>query len=298
MSDLFWILKALAWSALSAGVVFLLYCLPWRNCPADRAARSAVLGPAIGFYLGCWLLERWPRWPPREDQDRLLIFLLPVVIGIELVAAFPAVCWRWPWLLRLIVAVSVAPILLHQTTYLSDVAGAGSCEWTPVQIVSILGCLTVALTLVWILLILLARRMPTQLLPLGMALTCVAAGVTVMLSGYATGGQLGLLLGAALIGTVGASLFVPLFPDVHGSCGLGIVGLFCLLIMGRFFGTLSTLQAILLFAAPLLGWVAEIPYFQRRRPWLRGLVQLVLVTLLLTGVVLQALAWRHEEAFF
>ena len=40
--------------------------------------------------------------------------------------------------------------------------------------------------------------------------------------------------------------------------GVGVVGLFALLVVGRLFADLTTLNAALLFAAPLLGWLPEL----------------------------------------
>jgi hypothetical protein len=39
---------------------------------------------------------------------------------------------------------------------------------------------------------------------------------------------------------------------------VGVVGLFGLLVVGRLFAGLTTLNAALLFAAPLLGWLPEL----------------------------------------
>ena len=39
-----------------------------------------------------------------------------------------------------------------------------------------------------------------------------------------------------------------------------MVGLFSLLVIGHFFGELTTAHAILLLFAPLLGWLPELPY--------------------------------------
>src|SRR5262249_10274173 len=99
----------------------------------------------------------------------------------------------------------------------------------------------------------------------------------IMLSGYATGGQLALPLAAALVGATVASWALSGPTDVTGPLGLGVVGLFALLVIGRFFGQLTTGHAALLFAAPLLCWLPELPSIRRLRPWLRGLAQVVLV---------------------
>jgi hypothetical protein len=110
-------------------------------------------------------------------------------------------------------------------------------------------------------------------------LTCAGAGVAVMLSGYTSSGQLGLLLAAALAGATAASLALPGPPRVTGALGVGLVGLFGVLISGSFFVKLTLAQAACLLAAPLLCWLAELPYLRRLRPWPRGLAQVVLVAI-------------------
>src|SRR5262249_996716 len=70
--------------------------------------------------------------------------------------------------------------------------------------------------------------------------------------------------------------------------GLGLVGLFALLVAGHFFSDLTAVNAVLLFAAPLLCWAGELPGVRRGRSWLRTAVQLALVTVPLTLAVLLA----------
>jgi hypothetical protein len=111
------------------------------------------------------------------------------------------------------------------------------------------------------------------------AVACAGAAVTIMLSGYASGGEMGVPLTGALAGAVVASLALTTPPDEEGMLGLGIVGLFALLLMGRFFGQLATPHAALLFFGTLLCWVPELPYLRRLGPWLRGLLRVLSVAL-------------------
>jgi hypothetical protein len=67
-----------------------------------------------------------------------------------------------------------------------------------------------------------------------------------------------------------------------------IVGLFSLLVIGRFFGQLTTAHAILLVLAPLLAWIPELIYPRRLPPWARGLLRLVLVGSLVAAVLVHA----------
>jgi hypothetical protein len=109
------------------------------------------------------------------------------------------------------------------------------------------------------------------------AFASAGAGITIMLSGYASGGQIGLPLAAALTGAVGVSLVSRQPSYGEGALSVGIVSLFALLIMGRFFGELATNQAFLLFLGLLLGWLPELPYVRRLGPRLRGFARVVLI---------------------
>ena len=69
---------------------------------------------------------------------------------------------------------------------------------------------------------------------------------------------------------------------------MAIVGLFSLLVIGRFFGELTSAHAILLFCAPLLGWLPELPYVRRLPPWTHGLNRVILVGILVFAIVADA----------
>ena len=139
-----------------AGALFLV--------GSPRTARPSwldagwVLGVGAGFYLGCWMLEISPHWPPLEDLDRLLVLVIPAVLAVEMLAAFPQVP-RWlTWASRLAVAGCGARVLLHGSSYLSDLAGPEAGGWSPAQAWLILGSLAAAEATAWVLLVLLARR--------------------------------------------------------------------------------------------------------------------------------------------
>jgi hypothetical protein len=276
MPDPVLILEALAAAAVTAAAVLLLCGWPWRSPRPTRVSVGCVLGVGLGFYAGCGWLGLRPHWPPREDQDRLLLLLFPALLGVELLAALSGRL-RWlEWLPRLVVVVAAARVLLHDSTYLADLSGPDTREWTPAQTWLILGGLAAALAGVWALLALLSRRAPGRSVPLAVALACAGAAVTVMLSGYASGGQMGLPLAAALVGTIAASLALSGPSDLRGVLGPGVVGLFALLVVGRFFGELTTGNAALLFLAPLLCWLPELPRLSRMGSLPRGLGRVVL----------------------
>jgi hypothetical protein len=275
---------ALAVSAALVGTIGW----PWRLRWSTLTDAGWTLGIAAGFFLGCLVLGIRSHWPPRDDQDRLLVLVLPAVLAVELLAAFPKVN-RWlVWPLRLAVVVGVSRILLHGTSYIMDLAGPGTREWSPARAWLIfLGLATLA-GIVWSLLSVLARRAPGPSVPLSLAVVSAGAAVTIMLSGYATGGQIGLPLAAAIIGAMLAMLVLTRSSRGTGPLGLPIIGLFSLLVIGRFFSELAWAPAILLFCAPLLGWLTELRYVRRLPVWVRGLACLILVGTLVSAVVVYA----------
>jgi hypothetical protein len=244
-----------------------------------------------GFFAGAWLLGLAPNFPPTEVKDRLLLILLPAVVVVEIAAAFLG---RRPWLawgLRLLVAAGAAPVLLHGSVYLTDSAGPGTRLWSPGLAALSLGGMAAVLAANGALLDRLAARQTGRAVLLTLALASAGAGLTVMLSGYATGGQLGFPLAAGLAAAAAASLALAGTPDLKGALGVGVVGLFALLVVGHFFGSLRTAHALLLFAAPLLGWLPELLPARRVGPRLRGAARVALaavpVALALTLAVRQ-----------
>src|SRR5207249_4080071 len=77
-----------------------------------------------------------------------------------------------------------------------------------------------------------------------------------------------------------------------GVIGVGIVGLFGLLVVGRFFATLTTLHAGLLFLAPTAYWLVAFPRFDRFRPRLRATIAVALTAAVVGGAVVHA---KHES---
>jgi hypothetical protein len=276
MPDPIRILEAMGLAALVAGVFVLGFGLPWRAPKPSRARIGGVLGLAAGIITGCWRMDASPNWPPSEDHDRLLLFLLPLATAVEIVIAVTSRPRRLPWVLRLIVAAAGAPILLYGSSYTTDLTGPGSREWTIVQTVLILTGLAFLLAIVWWAMWLLTKRSPYRSVPVMLALVSAGAAVTILLSGYAGAGQSGLNLPAALVGATVASLAVKGVPQMNGVIGVGLVALFALLVEGRFFGHLSTTHAMLIVGAPLLAWCAEIPSLRRRSALAHRFMRVVL----------------------
>jgi hypothetical protein len=277
---------AAASSALAAVVVLLCGWL-WRAPRPRLASAGCLLGAALALYVDCWLSGCRPHWPPLEESDRLLLLLMPALIGVELLAVFVRhSILIWP--LRLLIAAAAARTLLHDTDYLADLSGPGTRKWPPIQTAWILGGLSAALAVVWGSLLLLARRSSGQPLALAVALACAGATLTTMLSGQLSAAAFGFPLTAAVTGAAVASMILSGRADLRGLLGLGVVGLFALLVIGHFFAQLSTEHAILLFFAPLLCWLPELPYARRAGPRLRGCGRLVLTAVPVTLALLLA----------
>ncbi len=244
------------------------------------------LGGALGFYILGDLPPRslagaFPHWSVSNVLDRFLVVILPLTILVEL-AGESAFAPRWLiWFLRLGLAAGVGRALLHGSSYLLGTAG----NWTVTQVWAALGAGALILAAAWILLGWLSHRRAGISLPLALSQTCLAAGITVMLSGYTDGGAAGLLLAASAGGAVLAARLRGEFPATDGAMGIGLVGLFGILVMGRFFGELSTGRALALFLAPLFCWASELPALRDRKPWVVGTVRLVLVALPLIFVL-------------
>ena len=247
---------------------------------------TAFAGPGVGLgiLVGAWVLGLTPRVPPREALDRVLILLVPAAVLAEMVAASGKRLAGWAS--RLAVAALAAPVLAHGSSYVTDLSGPGSREWTAGLAAFISAALAIALFLVWTGLTALASRAGRSAAG-AMAVAAGGAGVAIMLSGYATGGQLGLPLAAA----VGVFVFVGGRPR-SGAVGVAVVGLFSLLVIGRLFAGLTTLNALVLFTAPLLAWAPEVPRIRLSGPRTRGGLRIAL-----TAIPVLVTLWITQQKF-
>jgi hypothetical protein len=83
-----------------------------------------------------------------------------------------------------------------------------------------------------------------------------AAGASVMLSGSASGGLIGLPFSGIAAGVLVVCLLFARMQATTGLVGIGTVLLFGVLMDGRFFGNLTTTNFALLLVAPLLSCLA------------------------------------------
>ena len=164
------------------------------SMPAGCSDRAPASSWAAGFSGIA------PAGPPRKIRTGCLSWCSHLFSSSNWRRAFPRAP-RWLiWPLRAALIVGIAPVLLYGSSYLSNHAGPGTADWSTVQAIAILGGLAALLAVVWSLLGLLSYRKPSLIHALCLAITSAGAAITVMLSGYATGGQNGLALAAALLG--------------------------------------------------------------------------------------------------
>ncbi|HEV3004134.1 MAG TPA: hypothetical protein VGX78_06710 [Pirellulales bacterium] len=289
--------RFLAAMGLAAGLAALAVALGGRRGRARRAAEAGVsrssrafwiVGIGAAWWLGCRWLGLRIHWPPSEDLDRLFLVLWPATLGVELVVCVLPDRWKPAWLMRLAVSAAAAPTLLFGSIYVCDLAGPGSRRWTTWQTLAIFGLLAIALAGVWASLAKLAGQSAGRSVVLAAAMCSAAAGIAIMLSGSMTAGQIGLPLAAALAGASATSLVIGGPQGDSAAIGPAVVGLFALIVVGRFFADLTTLHAVLLFTATLGCWVSALPYIRNLRPAMIGTCRLAAVAVPLAIVVIQA----------
>jgi hypothetical protein len=263
MPDPIVMLKAAVLAAVVAAVV------TWLTSRLSRIA--AALGLGMGIAVGAWALGLAPKIPPREALDRFLLLLVPAALFAEIVAVGRPRAFGWAS--RTVVAALAAPVLVYGSSYVTDLSGPGSREWAPWLAAAIFAGSAIALLLVWTALARLANR-AGRTTPLALAIAAGGGAIVVMLSGYATGGQLGLPLTAAIgvFAVVGSR-------QSSNAVGVAVIALFSLLLIGRLFAGLTTLNALIIFTAPLLAWTPELPWFVRLGPRMRGGLRLALTAI-------------------
>jgi hypothetical protein len=282
-------LQAMGAAAL-ASAMFVLALGGWRwPASATRLNSAIVFGIGIGLVVGYRVLSLQLTWPPAQGLDRFLTIVVPAIFGIELVAGLEGVPPGIAWFLRMSLAATTPSILWHGSVYLSG----SSSDWTGWQAgteVAVCGALLAGL---WVLLSWLLQRSPGISIPFALGLTIQCAGLTVMMAGYIKGGAAAFPLAATLVATAFAARLIAKRAGVPAILGIGVVGLFSLLFIGRYFGRLSTGSALTMLLAPLLCWATEIPLLRHRKPWLVGSLRLALVAIPL--LVVLAVAKRNFD---
>ncbi|QDT12777.1 hypothetical protein [Planctomycetes bacterium K23_9] len=277
-------------------MALVLAIFAWRRRLKMAELNSVcVVGIGFGLVAGYAVLALNLSWPPANALDRLLLIIVPATLVIELIAGFQRVPRAVAWLIRISLALVAPWILLHNSIYLND-----SGDWTPWQVGLVIVVSAALLILVWGLFSVLSQRSGGVSLPIAVCIAVQCAGVAVMLAGYIKGGAAAIPLVATLLGTSivvqGVARFfsgkidvsLPQKVVVPGVVGVGLVGLFGLLFIGRFFGEISTLTAVTILAAPLLCWLSEARQLRNRKPWIIAAFRLIVVAIPLVVVLLAA----------
>jgi len=285
MVDFALLVRAILVGALIAALVLWLAT----RGAAPRWRRDACWSWAVaaGVLAACGATDQWPHWPPLEDRGRFLTLLVPLILAVETLAATTS-SRATAWCLRLGLTAVVAPILLHNSVYLADLKEHDSAQWSLLQVTIVLSGLAALLALVWAMLSLLQSRTSTQAVMAVLVADALATALTVMLSGYYRGGLLGLGLAGALAGATLASYFAKLQLPTRGSLGMSVIGIFAVVFVGLFFGTLATGLAACLLLAPLLAWIGELPRLRDATPPWRSAARLACVAIPLIVVVIVA----------
>jgi len=282
---------AILWAMAAAGAVTGLILLAGSRL-GTAAAASWPLAVGLGFLTGAARLGFHPRSLLATDQERLLLVVVPLAMAVESWLALVPLRPARAALLRGSVALAAGPLVLLGSVYLTGGAGGWS-GWERLLYLLALGML---LFIPWLSLTRLQQIQQGPALGMALAATSLAAGIATMLSGYASAGQLALPLAAALataaLATAALASRTATSPGMLGGVGVGWICLAGILVIGRFFGSLTTLHSLLLGAAPLLCWLAEYKALSAWNIWPRWLLLVVLILLPLGTVV-----WQAQQRF-
>ena len=290
---LYW--KAMGIAAAASVVVVLVMLALSRSINETRLNVACVFGIGIGLVIGNAVLALNLSWPPRSGLDRLLMIVVPAVLGVELIAGFNRVPRIAAWLLRISLSLATPRILLNGSVYLSS-----SGDWTAWRAGATIVVCGLGLALVWSLLSWLSRRSGGLSISFALCLAIQCSGVAVMLAGYIKGGAAAIPFVATLLAVSLALRVVAKYAASRveidkpngfvaaGIVGVGVVSLFSLLFIGRFFGDISTGPALTILLAPLLCWTTELPPLRNRKPLFVASCRLALVAIPLLVVAIAA----------
>jgi hypothetical protein len=273
-------------AAAVASIVFVLAINRfWKPVSTLHFQAASIVGIAGGLGAGYYFLRLHVAWPPLNGLDRFLTIVLPAALCIEFAATISRVQRSLAWLMRFALAATMSRILVHNSVYVSG----AEPQWSSMEATVVLLTCSVLIAVVWGLLVWLSVRSPAGVsIALALALTIQTTGISIMLAGYLQGGAAAFPLSAATVGTVASLCLLTSHPNVRASIGICVVGLGSLLMIGRFFGGLSTEVALILLLAPLLCWGTELPQLRCRPACVIGSLRLFFVAIPLAVLLLHA----------
>ncbi len=282
-----------------------------------------IMALGAGIWAGYYALGFSWTWSPANALNRFLTIVLPASLIVELLAAaaaasnnalhathderktaFEARYCHYAGLLsrsasrilmiaRFLLFAFAGRILLHESVYLNEASDDG---WSKEKQSAILLVAMIVLLSTWFALTRLSRRAPPINIVFSLSLAISSAGCCTMMAGYIQGGTAALPLATALLG---AALAAPLLIYsgqaggtqsrsnlvLSGTIGVGLVGLFGLLWIGRFFGQLTNANATVMFFAPMLCWIGELPVFSTKTAKQKKVICLIGVAIPLAVVL-------------
>ena len=282
---------------VASTLVVLAFRLIIGKSARSISAGIGVLSMGGGLVVGYTVLQFTWTWPPANGLNRLILIVLPAAAIVELVAAVLADRERTSGLqllaifLRLILSAAVGRILLHDSVYLSGIASNNPEAWPFMQMLLTLGCGSVGLIVVGLLLNRLSARETSCSVACSLVLAILSTGLAIMLAGYIKGGVAAIPLAAALAGTTAAAFVRKRYCDdptvnyLQGATRISLVGLFGFVCIGHYFGHLTGPRAFVLFLTPLLCWISELPGLRLMSSWQKSAIRLIAVTVSLGTVM-------------
>lgn len=290
-----WVLLGVVLPAVIGVVVPLVAC--FCHCPRWLANIVLVIAVALGFEVGFFATYGWPKIPPVEAHEWLLVVLRPAALAVAILVAATRTPIAIIWILRTIIAFGAAPLLLQP--YIEHTwTGAQSAKW--------LAGIGIAAMLFWVLLLRLTpngrtaeenENHSTSWSCWALAIVAGGTGVTILMSGSQTLGQLGISLAAVLIGVAVAFLITRKSIFLSTShLDLTITLLIGIWLCGYFYAQLSPVHVILLALAPQAAWVGHL--IGPKQGLRTALVRLIPVMILVMIVVgLAVMKFTQESAY-
>lgn len=319
MPDPFEYLKAVLAAIVASTTILLAFRVLSRKRSRVMSETANVVAMTCGVLAGYFTLKfSWP-WPPANALDRFLTIVLPGTLVIEISAAIirdcpPADSTAGPanlhlrvrrsvhcllWIARFGLCCGIGRILMHGSVYLKASNSSTRDAWLIQNMPGILLISALLLMATWYALTRLAARAVSSSILLSLSLSLLSAGCTTMMAGYIKGGAAALPLATVLMVSALASQFLickrfesdeQISRPASGAAaiGFGLVSLFSLLWIGRFFGQLTSTDAIVMFLAPALCWTTELPLIRNRSAALKFAIRLVAVIVPLAILLINA----------
>lgn len=223
-------------AAIAAAAIATTTAAACRRTGSRTAGLAAALAVLAGTAAGLWLVDGLPRLSPRVAVERLLVIGLPLAAIAEAIAVGAAL-GIVATVVRGVAAFALVRVLLHDSVHLQmEETAAGATVLTAAVLAAI----------EWPVVAAGERRDDGGVVTvLAVVLALAAAAVVIPMAGYVKGGIVAALLAATVGGALAGGGRV-------GLTGFGFAALLGIVVVGRFFGGLSSPAALLLCSPPIL----------------------------------------------